>query len=204
METGMIVGKLLPLLFNMMGPIGLMPIFAAMTVQMDKPTRNSVAARAAIFAALGILIAIFIGDPILRSWGISKPALILAAGVILTLSSIRAVLMPPAAPSQPAAAGDPKALAIRPLAFPTIVSPQGVGVLIIFVAFLSSLSSTITILTVAGVIVLLDYGAMRIAHWFMATVGMVPLLVLGAVFGVLQVALGIEMMLSGLLLVLNS
>ncbi len=38
----------------------------------------------------------------------------------------------------------------------------------------------------------------------MATVGMVPLLVLGAVFGVLQVALGIEMMLSGLLLVLNS
>lgn len=26
METGMIVGKLLPLLFNMMGPIGLMPI----------------------------------------------------------------------------------------------------------------------------------------------------------------------------------
>ncbi len=100
--------------------------------------------------------------------------------------------------------GDPKALAIRPLAFPTIVSPQGVGVLIIFVAFLSSLSSTITILTVAGVIVLLDYGAMRIAHWFMATVGMVPLLVLGAVFGVLQVALGIEMMLSGLLLVLNS
>lgn len=203
METGMIVGKLLPLLFNMMGPIGLMPIFAAMTAQMDKPTRNTIALRAAVFAALGILIAVFIGDPILRSWGINRPALILAAGVILTLSSIRAVLMPTTAPTLPAAVGDPKALAVRPLAFPTIVSPQAVGVLIIFVAFLSSFSSTVTILTVAGVIILLDYGAMRIAHWFMASVGMVPLMVLGAVFGVLQVALGIEMMLSGLLMVVK-
>jgi multiple antibiotic resistance protein len=38
---------------------------------------------------------------------------------------------------------------------------------------------------------------MRNAQWFMAKVGMTPLLVLGAVFGVLQVALGIEMMANG-------
>ncbi len=43
-----------------------------------------------------------------------------------------------------------------------------------------------------------NLGAMLIAHWFMRVVGMAPLVVLGAVFGVLQVALGVEMIFSGL------
>jgi multiple antibiotic resistance protein len=197
METGAIIGKLLPLLFNMMGPIGLMPVFAALTAQMDGPTRNRVALRSASFAAIGVLVAVLIGDTILRGWGVSNASLIVAAGVILTLSAIRGTLPPSAPPSAPAVGGDPATIAVRPLAFPTIVSPQGVGVVIIFIAFLPTGLAKLTVVSVAGFIILLDYGAMRIAHWFMAKVGMVPLMVLGAVFGVLQVALGIEMLLSG-------
>ncbi|WEK48646.1 MAG: MarC family protein [Candidatus Kaistia colombiensis] len=197
MEPGAIIGKLLPLLFNMMGPIGLMPVFAAMTAQMDAPTRNRVALRSASFAAIGVLVAVLIGDTILRGWGVSNASLVVAAGVILTLSAIRGTLPPSAAPAPPVIGGDPAAIAVRPLAFPTIVSPQGIGVVIIFVAFLQSGPAKLTVVAVAAFILLLDYGAMRIAHWFMAKIGMVPLMVLGAVFGVLQVALGIEMLLSG-------
>ena len=133
---------------------------------------------------------------ILRGWGISNASLVIAAGVILTLSALRGILLPAAGASPPDSA-DPGTLAIRPLAFPTIVSPHGVGVIIVFIAFLPSGLAKLTVLSVAGFILLLDYGAMRIAHWFMAKVGMTPLLVLGAVFGILQVALGIEMVLSG-------
>lgn len=197
METGAIVGKLLPLLFNMMGPIGLMPVFAALTSQMDRPTQHRVALRASIFAALGVLIAVFIGDAILKGWGINNSSLVVAAGAILALSAIRSILLPPAPPAISPVGLDPKSMAVRPLAFPTIISPQGIGVVIIFIAFLPSMSSKATVLAVAGFIILLDYGAMRIAHWFMAKIGMVPLMVLGAVFGVLQVALGVEMILSG-------
>lgn len=197
MDAGTIVGKLLPLLFNMMGPIGLMPVFAMMTAQMDKPTQKRVALRSTIFAALGVLIAVMIGDAILKGWGISNSSLIVAAGVILTLSAIRTILLPPAPPAIPPGGLDPNAMAVRPLAFPTIVSPQGIGVVIIFIAFMEPMSSKAVVIAVAGLIILLDYGAMRIAHWFMVKVGMVPLMVLGAVFGVLQVALGVEMIMSG-------
>jgi multiple antibiotic resistance protein len=44
---------------------------------------------------------------------------------------------------------------------------------------------------------LLNLLGMRYAHAFMEKIGMTPLLVLGAVFGVLQVALGVEMMANG-------
>ena len=44
---------------------------------------------------------------------------------------------------------------------------------------------------------LLNLVGMRYAQSFMEKVGMTPLLVLGAVFGVLQVALGVEMMADG-------
>ena len=55
----------------------------------------------------------------------------------------------------------------------------------------------LTVLAVAGLMMLLNLLGMRYAHWFMERVGMTPLLVLGAVFGVLQVALGVEMMANG-------
>ena len=52
-------------------------------------------------------------------------------------------------------------------------------------------------LAVAAFVLLLNLIAMRFAQWFMEHIGMTPLLVLGAVFGVLQVALGVEMMVNG-------
>lgn len=198
MDPQTIAGQLLPLLFNMMGPIGLMPVFAGLTAGMDAPTRGRVALRAAVLAAVGVLIAATIGTVILNSWGISRHSLIVAAGVLLALSALRTILLPPTPPANTASAPDPKATAVRPLAFPTIVTPHGIGVVIIFIAFLDSTAATATVLAVAGFIILLDYGAMRVAHRFMASIGMTPLLVLGAVFGVLQVALGVEMVLNGL------
>ena len=91
----------------------------------------------------------------------------------------------------------PMQLAVTPLAFPSMVTPRAVGVLVIFVAFFLTLQGKLMVLAVAAVVLFLNLLAMRCAYWFMDRIGMTPLLVLGAVFGVLQVALGIEMMADG-------
>jgi len=200
MTTGAMVAKLLPLLFNMMGPIGVIPVFAALTAQMDDATRRAVARRAALLAFCALALAVFIGAIMLKAWNISNGTLILAAGLIVTLSAILPLLSPPAggngrAPS--AAAMPPLQLAVTPLAFPSIVTPKAVGVLIIFIAFFNSTGGKLAVLGVAAFMLALDYVGMRCARWFMATVGVTPLLVLGAVFGVLQVALGVQMLVEG-------
>lgn len=199
MTTAAMAAKLFPLLFNMMGPIGVIPVFAALTASMDGKTRNAVARRAALLAFCALALAVFLGAVMLKAWSISNGSLILAAGVIVTLSALLPILSLPMGGTGPApgASQTPQQLAVTPLAFPAIVTPRAVGVLIIFIAFFNSTADKLVILAVAALMLFLDYVGMRVARWFMATIGMTPLLVLGAVFGVLQVALGVQMMADG-------
>ena len=87
-----------------------------------------------------------------------------------------------------------------PIAIPGIVTPVGVAVLIIFVSYFPALADKLAIMGVVAAILTLNLGAMLVARWFMTNVGAAPLLVLGAVFGVLQAAMGVEMLISGLTL----
>lgn len=200
MLTGAMAAKLFPLLFNMMGPIGVIPVFAALTVQMDDITCKAVARRAALLASCALILAVFLGAIMLEAWSISNGALILAAGLIVTLSALLPLLplqLGAGSPNGGAEANSPEKIAMTPLAFPAIVTPRAVGLLIIFVAFFSTMSGKLAVLSVALIMLLLDYVGMRHARWFMLKIGMTPLLVLGAVFGVLQVALGVQMMADG-------
>ena len=77
----------------------------------------------------------------LRSWNISMGALMLTAGVILFLVALRPALaqyelqatadIAQSSPQQPASA-----MAFSPLAFPTIVAPYGIAVVIMLVTLL--------------------------------------------------------------------
>lgn len=192
-------GKLFPLLFNMMGPIGVIPLFASLTAKLDRPVRTGMALRATLLSLAALAVAVFVGAGVLDAWGISRGSLILAAGLIVTLSALQPLLFKQkAASAGDASAPSPRELATSPLAFPTIVSPKAVAVLIIFVAYFPAMEAKLAVFAVAGAMLLLNFLGMLAAGWFMATIGMVPLLVLGAVFGVLQVALGVEMLVDGL------
>lgn len=194
-----LAAKLFPLLFNMMGPIGLIPAFAGLTAGMDQATRNGVARRAAWLASIALVLAVFLGAAMLGAWSIGNGSLIFAAGLIVTATALLPLLGAGGGAPGPTAASKrtPEQLAVTPLAFPTMVTPRAVSVLIIFIAYFPTLRDKLTVLAVAGFVVLLNLIGMRYAHSFMEKVGMTPLLVLGAVFGVLQVALGVEMMANG-------
>lgn len=198
MTLSAVAGKLFPLLFNMMGPIGVIPLFAGLTASMDQPTRTRVARRAALLGFAALFIAVFMGASMLGAWGIGKGSLIFAAGLIVTSTALLPLLWGGGGGNTASGAKQtPEQLAVTPLAFPGIVTPRAIGVLIIFVAFFPTLEGKLTVLAVAGLMMLLNLLGMRYAHWFMQNIGMTPLLVLGAVFGVLQVALGVEMLADG-------
>jgi multiple antibiotic resistance protein len=200
MPLGQVAAKLFPLLFNMMGPIGVIPLFAALTQGMEQKTRNAMARRAILLSFLALAAAVFIGSSMLGSWNIGNGSLIFAAGLIVTLSALVPLIWSGGGGAGAGSAGPqqtPGQLAASPLAFPGIVNPRAVGVLIIFVAFFPTLDGKLTVLAVAALMLLLNLFAMRHAQWFMSRIGMTPLLILGAVFGVLQVALGVQMMADG-------
>jgi multiple antibiotic resistance protein len=198
------IAKLATLTFMMMGPIGLIPAFAGLTAGADDALRRRIAFGAFGYACVALCIAVAIGAGVLAAWGASRPALVIAAGLLLALAALRNVLAPPRAPvaAAPAAAPAPPSpgIALSPIAFPSIVTPHGVGVLIVFVAYAPEASLKASILGVGLAIMVLDLLAMLYARTLMRVIGTVPLTILGAVFGVLQVALGVEMVASGIAL----
>lgn len=196
------LGQLGTLIFMMMGPVSLIPLFAGATRAADPALRRSIALRAFGFAAIALVIAVAIGAGLLMSWGASRPALIIAAGLLLTLASLRHVLGQShgAAPAAEPPKAPPASIALSPLAFPSIVTPYGVGVLIVFVAYAPDSAVKMSILGIALAIMVVNLLAMLFAHRLIQWIGTAPLTILGAVFGVLQIALGLEMVISGVMM----
>lgn len=178
------------LLFMMTGPLKAVPTFAALTASLPASQRGPVARRAVVLAMTALAVAIFAGHGIMASWGASPQAVSAAAGLLLGISSLQAILGTSSAPSQESGERD---LAISPLAFPTLVPPYAVGVLILFAAHFNGTADLLRMTSLAVGIMLLDWLAMIFASQILRVLGPTTLKVLGSVFGVLQLSLGIEM-----------
>lgn len=193
------LGVLSTLLFTLMGPIAVIPRFAAITAREERAHVVRLALVAAKAAATAVVIAVLLGTGTLERFGISRPSLIVAAGVILTLTALKGIVLdaPPPPSADAISSPVPLTLGVAPLAVPGLVTPVGVCVLIIFVSYFPAVEAKLQVLGAALGIIGLDLIAMLGASAFMRRVGMTPLVILGAVFGVLQVALGVEMIVSG-------
>lgn len=185
------------LLFTMMGPVALIPVFAGVTAGMDAARQRRIAVTAFGAACVALLLAVTMGAGMLASWDASPASLIVAAGLVLTLASLQGVLGW-GQQGMPVKGESTERVAIAPIAFPTMIRPHGIGLLIIFVAYFPSFGQKLAILGVALAVMAINLGAMLVAHRVMALIGAVPLMILGSVFSILQVALGIQIMLSGL------
>lgn len=72
--------KLFSLLFMMMGPMGLLPVFAGLTAHAERSLQVRIAWYAAGYAALALTLATFIGIEVLTGWGAQPSSLLIAAG----------------------------------------------------------------------------------------------------------------------------
>ena len=88
-------------------------------------------------------------------------------------------------------------LAISPLAFPTIVTPYGIAAVIICVSLTPDLLTKSAIFGALLGLMLLNLVAMLYARPVLKYLGM-PMQLLGTVLGIIQVALGLQIILAGL------
>src|SRR6516165_8666179 len=80
------------LLFLMLGPIKLLGIFAAVTKGCDRIFRLRLATRASLFSSAAVTVAAALGKQMLNNFAIPVLVLQIAAGLILFLVALRAVM----------------------------------------------------------------------------------------------------------------
>ena len=192
--------EILTILFVVFNPLKVIGPFVALTRETQQPFCRQLARRATFFAAIGVLVAGIMGQRILLSWGVKQAILLLAGGIIWFLVALLMVLQPylPAFQRDFAVDQPSLALAFKPLAFPTIVTPYGIATLIVLLATMKTLEQQEVVLGLIGVILLLNWAAMLFARPILHLFA-IPLELVSWVLGVLQVALGLQLIYIALL-----
>src|ERR1700757_2133886 len=200
------LGEAFTFLFVALGPLNVIGPFATLTQGRGAAFRRGLAFRAFLVAAIALLFAATLGAKTLQAWGISVGALLLAAGVILFLVALQPVLAgysPRWGRLQSPVGGFPEQSepepAFWPLAFPTIITPYGLALLILLFTLYPFGSGGLGILAIASFVLALDLFAMLCADLLAKIPFIKPgLAILGCVMGVLLIALGIQAVADGL------
>lgn len=185
------------LLFIMIGPVKSIAPFATATAGLALPELRKVAWKVFLLSLATVLVAGLLGGHILQKWHVNPAVLQAAGGLVFLLVALQMVLAqyhPPAAAAAPPAAPPSVANLVHPVTLPA----YGIAALITIVAASASFDRTLAVLGVAVVVLLLDLLVMCFVRQVLQGVGRLVLQILGAVLGMLQVALALQLIVAAL------
>jgi len=181
-------------------PIGLAPIFVALTQGMNARERRRIGLRAVVISAIVLAVFALFGDGLLRAIGISMPAFQIAGGVLLFLTALDMLFQrrTERREEQGANAEDDHDPSVFPLATPLIAGPGAIATMIL----LSNKAEGIAGQFAVQGVMLLVLGCV-LALFFMASgieraLGRTGTLVVTRLLGMLLAALAIQFVIDGL------
>jgi multiple antibiotic resistance protein len=196
------LAKTFAMIFLMLGPFKVLIPFTALTAGLQRSDQVRMASFSIIIAAIMLLTAGLIGRNVIENFDISVPVLALTGGLILFLMALRTVLPDPTATAVKLTppSSFQRAIAINPLAFPTIVTPYGLAALIVFIALSQGNAEVTTAIILMVVLTLIvDWVAMIYAGPILSYFG-TALQIMAIILGIVQTALGLQVIVRSLVL----
>ena len=192
------LGAIFILFFVTLGPFKLLGPFAQQTQQLSAAALRAISVRVFLVGLAAVVFGGYLGTVLAAKWNVSIAALELAAGLILLLVAGRLVMAPyePPQPVHPLPAS-PMAATLR-LTFPLVVTPYGIAGLIAVLDLEPHGSQALGVHAILIIVMLLNLLAMLFVREILRGPILLILQVLGAVLGVLQFALAIQIIIRGL------
>jgi len=193
------------ILFLMLGPFKIIGPFAQITQAADPVLTRNIAFRGTAYATITLLLAALIGEGILSSYGIPIPILAISGGIILFLVALLNIIQqfsPPVKKDENPIVPTMK-MAITPLAFPTIGTPFGIAAVIVFFAIAPDMKTKLLVGAVVLGIMLLNLIFMLVNRYTFKYLAVI-LPILAAILGVVQVALGLQIIYKSFLELLKT
>lgn len=191
-------------LFVVIDPIGLAPMFGAITRGGGQLHRRRMAIKGTILATAILLVFAAIGDWLLRMLGISFPAFKIAGGALLFLIAIDMVFARQSggrsATEREEEEGKAKEdVSVFPLAFPLIAGPGALATILIMVSeahgkIMMFVGLVVVVLLMLGI----TLGCLLLTNRLMKLLGETGANVIGRLFGVILAALAVQFMVDGI------
>lgn len=190
--------------FVVIDPIGLAPIFMALTPSVSEARRRRMALRATLLAAIILVLFAFVGAPLLKALGVGLPAFRIAGGLLLFFLAVDMVFARHSGMRSPTASEEHEAeqrddISVFPLAFPLIAGPGALTTILLLTGRreddpLAFAAVLVVMLMVLG----LALAALLLAARLVRHLGRTGTNVISRVLGVILAALATQFVLDGL------
>ncbi|MHB8249155.1 MAG: MarC family protein [Acidithiobacillus sp.] len=189
-------------LLAILNPIGAVPIFIALTNDEDPQQRLATARLAAKAVAIVLLVSAFLGEYILRFFGISIAAFQVAGGVVLMLLALNMLQAKSSryrhTPEETAEGMQKEAVGVVPLAIPLLAGPGTISTVIIAhhksASWLANILLAVDVLAAAAV----AYAALRLALPLSRRLGVTGINIATRIFGLILAAIAVTFIGNGL------
>ena len=184
-------------------PPGCAPIFASLTSGASAAHRRAMAIRASLVAWSILMFFALLGEPLLRTLGISLSAFRLAGGIMLFMIALDMVFERRTERREERAEeikGTPEAedISVFPMAIPMIAGPGSIASIMLLTARADGTAEGLVVLAAMTAVILLTLVALLMAGPLMKLIGAKLEAMITRILGVILAALAVQFVLDGL------
>jgi multiple antibiotic resistance protein len=187
-------------LFIIIDPIGLTPVFIAITQGMDDTLRRKVALRSVLVSAFVISLFIVGGETVLGFIGISMPAFRIAGGILLFLTALDMLFQRRSKrrenQTEQELVDDPS---VFPLAIPLIIGPGAIATVILIAGAKPGLVGVASTGFITALVLVTVFVFFSAAGRIEKLLGKTGIDVLTRLLGMLLAALSVQFVIEGLI-----
>lgn len=186
-------------LFVVIDPIGLTPVFIALTPGMTVQQRQAIAVRATVIAAGLLFLFAFLGEQVLGFIGISMPAFRIAGGILLFLTALDMLFERRTKRREDKAdVDDVPDPSVFPIAIPLIAGPGAIASIILLVGQADGAVGMASVLSVMVAVLVIVFVLFLSASLIERALGKTGIVVVTRLLGMLLAALSVQFVLDGI------
>ena len=194
--------KIFTSLLAIVNPLGVIPVYVSLTINSPEEVQRHIARTTSITVAVILIVATFIGKPMLNFFGISIDSFKVGGGILLMLMAIAMMqakhTQSKQTPEEAEEAEEKESIAVVPIAIPLLAGPGAISTVIIY-ADMSFQPLHIGLIILSCLIVaLLTWGALNIANPISKMMSKTGINIATRLMGLLLSAIAVEFITGGL------
>ena len=194
-----LAGRAFLTLFVVIDPVGMAPLFLALTPSAPAAERRRIAGRAVVAAALVLLALAVAGAWFLRQIGISLAAFRVAGGILLFRIAVEMVFAhhERGTEAETAEARGRRDITIFPLAIPLIAGPGALATVMILAGEAEGPSGLAAVIAMGALVLAMTYVSLLLSQRVARVLGQTGVNVITRVLGILLSALAVQYVADG-------
>jgi multiple antibiotic resistance protein len=192
----------LPAVLFIVDPVGVVPLFVAMTANDSAEKCRAMARRATLTATFVLVFFALFGTVVFQVFGVTLAAFRVAGGLLLMLTALDMLrAQPPGTKTTPAETTEGAAqedIAIVPLAMPLLAGPGAIATVMVLMAqHGAGWMNAAAVLAAIAITMLVTYLVLRSAHRVRAVLKGTGIAILERVFGLILAAIAVQFVFDG-------